>query len=79
MVGALARHATVLADPAAAARQPLLRQALRLVAHPIIRNRGTTVGSIVHADPSGEMTGRARAARRVRAAGQHRRRAPCRR
>jgi carbon-monoxide dehydrogenase medium subunit len=29
---------------------------LRLVAHATIRNRGTTVGSIVHADPSGEMT-----------------------
>jgi aerobic carbon-monoxide dehydrogenase medium subunit len=55
-VGALARHAQVLRDPAAAAAQPLLAQALRLVAHPAIRNRGTTVGSIVHADPSGEMT-----------------------
>jgi carbon-monoxide dehydrogenase medium subunit len=55
-VGALARHAAVLADESAAAAQPLLRQALRLVAHATIRNRGTTVGSIVHADPSGEMT-----------------------
>jgi carbon-monoxide dehydrogenase medium subunit len=56
VIGALARHAQVLSDPAAAAAQPLLAQALRLVAHPAIRNRGTTVGSIVHADPSGEMT-----------------------
>lgn len=56
VVGALARHAEVLADQAAAAAQPLLRQALMLVAHPVIRNRGTTVGSIVHADPAGEMT-----------------------
>ncbi len=54
-VGALARHAEVLASPAAAAAQPLLRKALRFVAHPAIRNRGTTVGSIVHADPNGEM------------------------
>lgn len=54
-VGALARHAEVEADAAVADRLPLLRQALRLVAHPVIRNRGTTVGSIVHADPSGEM------------------------
>ena len=54
-VGALARHAEVLANPAAAAAQPLLRKALRFVAHPAIRNRGTTVGSIVHADPNGEM------------------------
>jgi aerobic carbon-monoxide dehydrogenase medium subunit len=55
-VGALARHADLLASEEAAVAQPLLRQALRLVAHPTIRNRGTTVGSIVHADPSGEMT-----------------------
>jgi aerobic carbon-monoxide dehydrogenase medium subunit len=34
---------------------PLLPQALRLVAHPVIRNRGTVVGSIVHADPAAEM------------------------
>ncbi|HEX4699477.1 MAG TPA: FAD binding domain-containing protein [Actinomycetes bacterium] len=55
-VGALARHAAVERDDGAYAVQPLLRQALRLVAHPVIRNRGTTVGSIAHADPSGEMT-----------------------
>jgi aerobic carbon-monoxide dehydrogenase medium subunit len=55
-VGALARHADVLRDAAAGAAQPLLAAALRLVAHPVIRNRGTTVGSIVHADPAGEMT-----------------------
>ncbi len=54
-VGALARHAAVLASPAAAAAQPLVRKALRCVAHPAIRNRGTTVGSLVHADPAGEM------------------------
>jgi carbon-monoxide dehydrogenase medium subunit len=54
-VGALARHAEVLASPVAAAAQPLLRKALRFVAHPAIRNRGTTLGSIVHADPAGEM------------------------
>ena len=56
VIGALARHAQVLADPDVARAQPLIGQALALVAHPVIRNRGTTVGSIVHADPSGEMT-----------------------
>ncbi len=55
-VGALARHAEVERSDDAARVQPLLRQALRLVAHPTIRNRGTTVGSLVHGDPSGEMT-----------------------
>jgi carbon-monoxide dehydrogenase medium subunit len=54
-VGALARHAEVLASADAAKAQPLLRQALRWVAHPAIRNRGTTVGSLVHADPAAEM------------------------
>ncbi|GAA4940567.1 xanthine dehydrogenase family protein subunit M [Streptomonospora halophila] len=54
-VGALVRHSQLEADTAAAAAVPLLRQGLRLVAHPVIRNRGTTVGSIVHADPAGEM------------------------
>jgi aerobic carbon-monoxide dehydrogenase medium subunit len=56
VIGALARHADVLADPAVTAAQPLIGQALALVAHPVIRNRGTTVGSVVHADPAGEMT-----------------------
>jgi carbon-monoxide dehydrogenase medium subunit len=55
-VGALARHAQVERDDAAFAAVPLLRQGLRLVAHPTIRNRGTTVGSLAHGDPSGEMT-----------------------
>lgn len=54
-VGALARHSRVEHDQAAYAAIPLLRQGLLNVAHPTIRNRGTTVGSIVHADPSAEM------------------------
>lgn len=55
-VGALARHAHVERDGAAGTAQPLLRQALQQVAHPTIRNRGTTVGSLVHGDPAAEMT-----------------------
>ncbi|MER5646685.1 FAD binding domain-containing protein [Streptosporangium sp. NPDC002524] len=54
-VGALARHAQVERHEPAAAAQPLLRQALRLVAHPVIRNRGTVVGSLAHADPAAEL------------------------
>jgi carbon-monoxide dehydrogenase medium subunit len=34
---------------------PLLQLALRHVAHPAIRTRGTVVGSIAHADPAAEM------------------------
>ncbi len=58
--GALVRHNSLLGDSqqavAAARVQPLLARATANVAHPAIRNRGTTVGSIAHADPSGEMT-----------------------
>ncbi|WP_327105302.1 FAD binding domain-containing protein [Nonomuraea glycinis] len=50
-VGALARHSEVARGGA----HPLLGQALRLVAHPVIRNRGTVVGSLVHADPAAEL------------------------
>lgn len=54
-IGALARHAQVLAHAEAADVQPLLAMALSHVAHPTIRNRGTTVGSLVHADAAAEM------------------------
>lgn len=54
-VGATVRHAALERDEDAYAVLPLLRQALRNVAHPAIRNRGTTVGSIAHADAAGEM------------------------
>ena len=54
-VGALARHAAVLASPDVRRVQPLVSLALAHVAHATIRNRGTTVGSIVHADAAAEM------------------------
>jgi aerobic carbon-monoxide dehydrogenase medium subunit len=54
-VGALVRHAQLERSRPAYAALPLLRQALVHVAHPVIRNRGTTVGSIAHADAAGEM------------------------
>jgi aerobic carbon-monoxide dehydrogenase medium subunit len=51
-VGALARHAAVERSEAAL---PLLREATANVAHAAIRNRGTTVGSLAHADPAAEL------------------------
>ena len=54
-IGALARHAQVLADPDVRRVQPLVSLALANVAHATIRNRGTTVGSLVHADAAAEM------------------------
>lgn len=56
LVGALVRHAELLAHAPAYAALPLLRRATSNIAHPAIRNRGTTCGSVAHADPSGEMT-----------------------
>jgi carbon-monoxide dehydrogenase medium subunit len=55
LVGALARHRRVERSAAAARVQPLIGQALRHVAHPAIRNRGTVVGSLAHADPAAEL------------------------
>jgi aerobic carbon-monoxide dehydrogenase medium subunit len=54
-VGAGVRHARLERDAAVAASVPILRQALRWVAHPVIRNRGTVVGSLAHADPAAEL------------------------
>ncbi|MGJ9423954.1 FAD binding domain-containing protein [Aeromicrobium sp. CF3.5] len=53
--GATVRHSELLAHTEARRVQPLIHQGLSLVAHPTIRNRGTTLGSIVHADASAEM------------------------
>ena len=54
-VGALARHADIERDAVANNALPLLRSTLALVAHPAIRNRGTAVGSLAHADPAAEL------------------------
>jgi CO/xanthine dehydrogenase FAD-binding subunit len=54
-IGALTRHGLVERSPTVRDRWPLLRQAIRWVAHPQIRNRGTVGGSIAHADPAAEL------------------------
>jgi aerobic carbon-monoxide dehydrogenase medium subunit len=54
--GALTRQRTAERSPVVAERCPLLRDALRLVGHAQIRNRGTIGGSIAHADPAAELT-----------------------
>lgn len=55
-IGATVRHQELFNSKEARTAVPLLAQALKYVAHPVIRNRGTSVGSIAHADPSGELT-----------------------
>lgn len=53
-VGALCRHATLERSEELVDRQPLMASAAPLVADPIVRNRGTLVGSLCHADPQGD-------------------------
>ncbi len=45
-IGALARHQTVLRDARVVEHVPLLTEALRHVAHPAIRTRGTAGGNL---------------------------------
>ena len=54
-VQALARQSEVEDSEVVARACPLLRDAVRLVAHRVIRNRGTVCGSIAHADPASEV------------------------
>jgi len=52
---ALVRQAAVEDSELVARVCPLLADAVRLVAHRVIRNRGTVCGSIAHADPASEL------------------------
>jgi CO/xanthine dehydrogenase FAD-binding subunit len=54
-IGALTRQVTIERSPVVAEGWPLLAQAVRHVAHPAIRNRGTVGGSVAHADPAAEL------------------------
>jgi carbon-monoxide dehydrogenase medium subunit len=54
-IGALTRQATIEGSEEIRDRVPLLHEAIRHVAHPQIRNRGTVGGSVAHADPSAEL------------------------
>src|SRR5262247_1331589 len=53
-IGALCRHADLERSTILPARQPAMAAAAPLVADPIVRNRGTLVGSLCHADPQGD-------------------------
>jgi carbon-monoxide dehydrogenase medium subunit len=54
-IGALVRHAEVAGSDLVSMHLPLIECAMRHVAHPAIRNRGTTCGSLANADPAAEM------------------------
>jgi carbon-monoxide dehydrogenase medium subunit len=54
-IGATVRQADAERSQGLQERFPLVPLALGQVAHPVIRNRGTVVGSITHADPAAEL------------------------
>ena len=53
-IGALARHVDIERSKDLAATAPMLAEAAHWIADPLVRNRGTLVGSICHADPAGD-------------------------
>jgi CO/xanthine dehydrogenase FAD-binding subunit len=54
-IGARTRQAALERSDDVARAAPLLSEAIRSVAHPPVRHRGTVVGSVVHADPAAEL------------------------
>jgi aerobic carbon-monoxide dehydrogenase medium subunit len=53
-IGALCRHADLEFSNLLQGTQPTMAAAAPLVADPLVRNRGTLVGSLCHADPQGD-------------------------
>src|ERR1700744_3824869 len=55
-IGALVRHAQLLASPLAGRHFPILHDAEQVIADPIVRNWGTIGGSLCQADPSEDLS-----------------------
>jgi carbon-monoxide dehydrogenase medium subunit len=53
-IGALAREVMLEESPAVAHGSPLLADAARVIADPLVRNRATVGGNIAHADPAND-------------------------
>src|SRR5258708_5765626 len=53
-IGALCRHADLEFSALLKGTQPTMAAVAPLVADPLVRNRGTLVGSLCHADPQGD-------------------------
>src|SRR5262245_43994087 len=62
-IGALVRHAAAERSPLLQGRYGVLGATARLVADPLVRNRGTVCGSLAHADPQGDWASALLAAR----------------
>jgi carbon-monoxide dehydrogenase medium subunit len=55
-IGALTRHRELLESPELAALFPIFADAERVIADPVVRNRGTIGGSLCQADPSEDLS-----------------------
>jgi carbon-monoxide dehydrogenase medium subunit len=55
-IGAMTRHRELLESPELAAVFPIFADAERVIADPVVRNRGTIGGSLCQADPSEDLT-----------------------
>jgi carbon-monoxide dehydrogenase medium subunit len=55
-IGAMVRHAELLASPVVGELFAILHDAERLIADPVVRNRGTVGGSVCQADPSEDLS-----------------------
>lgn len=53
-IGALCRHSELERSTLLASHQPTMAEAAPMIADPIVRTRGTLVGSLCHADPQGD-------------------------
>jgi carbon-monoxide dehydrogenase medium subunit len=56
VVGAMSRHASVLDSPLLAEHYRIFAEAERVIADPLVRNRGTVGGSLCQADPSEDLS-----------------------
>jgi len=55
-IGALTRHAALLASDTIARLVPMITDAERVIADPVVRNRGTIGGSLCQADPGEDLS-----------------------
>jgi carbon-monoxide dehydrogenase medium subunit len=55
-IGAMTRHRLLLESDELAAAFPLFRDAEKVIADPVVRNRGTIGGSLCQADPAEDLT-----------------------
>jgi aerobic carbon-monoxide dehydrogenase medium subunit len=56
VIGAMVRHREVLDSPVLFEHYPIFREAEKVIADPVVRNRGTVGGSFCQADPSEDLS-----------------------